>query len=537
MATSLKRRRNSTMDAAVSTQWWMLRMRSIQERVPLYWIGLVLLLVLAVLMRLFFLNVPFDRDSYDEGVYWQSLRAMLEGQGLYHSIFYSQPPVFLLSTFPGFALFGGTLLGARLSIALISLAGFLGVYLLGKELAGRAGILVAILLLLVSPLYLAESQTIQAEAASVAFTLLATGLAFLWWRQPDGWRGICWAALTAIALALSILSKLLCITTVIPIAWLMVARIWQMRRGDARVTIMSWLPILIGVAAAFLTVALVLLPFASSFSELWSGVITFHDAAMHTETCNLGVNYWKLPPYDPGTNFLKMTPQLFSFLSLPVCYGIFAAFLRKDWRVYPLLTWLLVTIFLLWRQNPLFLHHLIVLIPPFIALAALGFVSPPASTKLLSSEKGRRLAPWLTGLCLVMLLAATVGGFVQEGLYYNMSALRSSDPVTQVDLRAAADLHQAISADQWVVTDGQFIAGLADRNTPPSLVDTSIVRFCTGYLTPTQLEQTASNPRVHAILFYTDRFRLPDLASFHGWVTQHFHLLRTYNAGQELWVR
>ncbi|MGH2478965.1 MAG: ArnT family glycosyltransferase, partial [Ktedonobacteraceae bacterium] len=155
----------------------------------------VLLLLAALLMRLYQLNVPFDRDGYDEGVYWQSLRAMHAGQGLYHAIFYSQPPAFLLSMYPIFALFGSSLWSARLGIALISLLGFVGAYLLGKSLAGRAGMLVALLLLLLTPFYLAESQTLQAEGPSVALTLLAIGLALLWWQQPAGRRGISLAAL------------------------------------------------------------------------------------------------------------------------------------------------------------------------------------------------------------------------------------------------------------------------------------------------------------------------------------------------------
>ena len=47
-------------------------------------------------MRLHLLDVPFDRDLYDEGVYWQSLRSMSIGNLLYQQTFYSQPPAFLL---------------------------------------------------------------------------------------------------------------------------------------------------------------------------------------------------------------------------------------------------------------------------------------------------------------------------------------------------------------------------------------------------------------------------------------------------------
>ncbi len=34
-----------------------------------------------------------SRD-YDEGVYWQSIRAMVRGEPLFRSIFASQPPAF-----------------------------------------------------------------------------------------------------------------------------------------------------------------------------------------------------------------------------------------------------------------------------------------------------------------------------------------------------------------------------------------------------------------------------------------------------------
>src|SRR6266851_3976938 len=154
----------------------------------LFWGVILALVVVAVGMRLYQLGVPFDRDGYDEGVYWQTLRAMSAGHALYGDIFYSQPPFFILSTFPGYILLGGSLWSARFAIALVSLFGLLGAALLGKALAGRLGAVAALLLLVVNPLYLAESQTIQAEASSTAFTLLAVGLAYLWWEHPAGKR-------------------------------------------------------------------------------------------------------------------------------------------------------------------------------------------------------------------------------------------------------------------------------------------------------------------------------------------------------------
>src|SRR5712691_3443704 len=75
----------------------------------LLWVVVLALVIVAIGVRLYQLGLPFDRDGYDEGVYWQSLRAMTTGHALYQDIFYSQPPFFLLSTFPGYVLFGGSL--------------------------------------------------------------------------------------------------------------------------------------------------------------------------------------------------------------------------------------------------------------------------------------------------------------------------------------------------------------------------------------------------------------------------------------------
>jgi len=40
------------------------------------------------------------------------------------------------------------------------------------------------------------------------------------------------------------------------------------------------------------------------------------------------------------------------------------------------------------------------------------------------------------------------------------------------------------------------------------------------------------------VLFFGNRFEvLSQTAGFHAWVALHFHLLKSYGAGEELWVR
>lgn len=492
-----------------------------------FWGALGLIIVAAVFMRLYHLDLPFDRDSYDEGVYWQSLRSMRGGLSLYHTVFYSQPPLFLLSTYAGYALFGSSLWSARLGVALVSLLGFLGAYLLGKALAGRRGALVVMLLLLVDPFYLAQSQTIQAEASSVAFTMLAIAFAFLWWKQPEGRVGACWAALCGLTFALSLLCKLLCISTLVPLAWMMLVRAWQIVRKEPGTSRRSWWPMLAGIGTMLLVLLLGVLPFLRSWSDFWADVWTFHSVASKVAT---------VPHLD---NLLRALIPFFSLTALAALYGLLMALLRRDWRVLPLLAWLLVTFIALFLQQPLFIHHLIALEPPLIALAVLG-LAVPASYKVALQRfttRGKRLTCLLSIMGVVLILAACVGSTWQDVSYYQGADANAASALNQQHLRVASDLRKAIGPDQWVVTDGQFIAGLANRDTPPQLVDTSSVRLLTGFVTLSQLEQISLNPRVHAVLFYTGRLAVIPSTDYYTWVTEHFHLYKRYDAGQELWVR
>src|SRR5262249_25913769 len=144
-------------------------------RVPPHLRALAVIAVVALLLRLW--PIAGLSVDYDEGVYWQSLRAMAGGAPLYTSVFSSQPPLFLLGVHPFYLLFGQTLTPARLAVVLYSLAGIAAMYFAGRALAGRwIGVLAALLLAL-DPLYLTESRTLQAEAPALAFQIACVALA------------------------------------------------------------------------------------------------------------------------------------------------------------------------------------------------------------------------------------------------------------------------------------------------------------------------------------------------------------------------
>jgi Dolichyl-phosphate-mannose-protein mannosyltransferase len=509
----------------------------------LFWATVIALFAIAIFMRLYHLGLPFDRDSYDEGVYWQSLRAMGAGHALYGDIFYSQPPFFLLSTYPIYAFFGASLWSARLAIAIVSLFGPVGAFLLGKALSGRLGALATLLLVIIDPLFLAQSQTIQAEASSVAFSLLAIGLAFYWWKYPSGWRGLLLAILTGVTVALSVMCKLLGVALLVPVLMMMVARLWwgveresgkeNQDEGQDRSQGMGkrrpYMSVAAGIGAFLLTMILLTLPFLGSFQAMWTSVVTFHTGAGTLLSSN--------PQLGQSGNTFKLETALATLLTLAAFYGSVIALLRRDWRVLPLLGWLLATAFLLWRQVPLFSHHFVSLTPPLIGLAVMGIAEPVAYKRAFASASSLSMTAVFTWIAVLLILFTAMLETRTDLIYYNNAAARGVDGLAQLEARVAADLDHAITPGQQVVTDAQFIADLASRDTPPALVDTSMVRITTGSITLARLEALTAQPQVHAVLFFTGRFGLPGVATFHAWVAQRFHLLHNYGSGRELWVR
>ncbi len=479
---------------------------------------LLVLLLAGIWLRLHTLAAPFDRDSYDEGVYWQSLRAMAAGHGLYQSTFYSQPPFFLLAVFPIYTFFGQTLWSARLGIVVLSLCGLPGAVCLGKAFGGRIGAIGALLLLTLNPLYLAESQILQAEAPSTALALLAVGLAYLWWENPTGLPGLLFALLATLTLALGILSKLLALSALVPVGLLALAYIWRIVRQPAANRLVYARSLLIGSAVFILTLALVLLPFIGSLPQLWSMVVTFHTAAkIHFIATQAG-------------NFATLKHFLKSPLAAAALCGTLLALLRRDWRVLPLVAWLLATLYLLWQQVPLFPHHLVALVPPLVALAIAG--CSPFSWSRQRSALLLNGASVLTLLLILFVASIDIGAIRQH--YAGINAQVASQG-TQNDMQVVKDVEGAVAPGQLIVTDAQFLAALANRDTPASLVDTSSVHIQTGYLTTRQVIAEAARPEVHGVLFYTGR--ISTLPGLRAWVSTHFRLIHDYGGGRGLWIK
>lgn len=481
------------------------------------------LIVIAALLYFIPIN-GYERD-YDEGVYWQSLRAMAAGHPLFTSVFSSQPPLFLLSIYPFYMIFGQSIAAARVGIAIFALVGLIAMFWLASMVGGRWGGLIATALLVVDPFYLHQAQTLQAEGPAVAIEILSVALGAAASRRQGRWRMIL-ATLAGVAIAYGTLIKLLNVVALVPIVLYLGAPLLRaFYTGEGRIGWPTETGLRVGLRAAgrdlgLMTAGIVgmfivgLAPFATNLGPLWDQVVAFHLAAAHTQA-------WS------ALHNLNLMSIAFKWAIIPAALVVAAALWLRDWRVAPPALWLIASVAILDRQNPLFDHHMVIIGPCLALLAGLA----PAFL--------RALRPRLSGVWPVIVPAAytLVLAFVLAHSFSDSRAvlnLAASKPTAAVQTEMAA-INSFTSPGAIVVTDDQYAAAQAGHSVPPELVDTSLVRLSSGYLTATQLENIIQRDHVNTVILSTDR--LTQNADFIAWLHANFTLEANLGQGMAIYIR
>jgi len=628
------------------------------RRLPLLPLALLIIGVAALALRLWPLR-HYPLDFQDEGVYWQSLRAMAAGQPLFSVVFSSQPPFFLLGVFPFYLLFGQTLVAARLGVVLYSLLGLAASYYIGRAVAGRWAGVIACALLAVDPLYLAESHTLQAEMPSEGLALAGVALAAVAISRTGRqrrWR----AAVSGVVLGLGVLTKLFDLGALVPAALYLAAPLFVAlwggrgrtggeRRTDVREALRLVVPDLLLLAAGFVVAcAAVLAPFFPVRGLVYDQVVRFHQVAEGTTA---------LGPGGLLNNVGVIRDNVLGYYSIPYLLlalaGVALAVWRRAWTLAPLVVWLVISLGLLVRQQPLIWHH-VVLLAPLLALIAgaalpLWLPSPPDPwlTSSHDSEKSPSLAPpapsggawgdaspqtpanhslcgstgtaiprqftdpaqdkggggatapgllavathapshapWLAGvwgeaspqappegaggakgrspqappegaggakergrvgmgsLTYALMALVCVAAFTSlwQSVDQNRFRVDTNPPPAALQRQMAGVLHDKTQSGALVVTDGQYIAGLADRSVPGELVDTSSVRIATGVIDPRYfslryLEDITTRDHVRTVLFATGRLD-GVLQGFRSWVEQRYRLVASFGKQDALYQR
>ncbi|HEY4025974.1 MAG TPA: hypothetical protein VGO86_06050 [Candidatus Dormibacteraeota bacterium] len=447
------------------------------SRLP--FIGLAAVLAVAAVLRAPLL--AGGQIDYDEGVYWQSLRALAAGHALFASVYSSQPPAFLLLLLPSHLALGGGIAAARLAVLVLALAGIAAAGRIAWILGGpRAGLLAAALLA-ADPLYFQASVTLQADGPSVALALVGLAAA----AEARLRLPLPLAAAAGAALAAAVLVKLLAVAALPAALVLLVARPPRFR------------PLAAAVVGGALAAAALLLPFAGVWPALWAQTVGLH----------LGARALPLGGLD-GATLLRGLP-----VAVVATAGGLTAFHRAPLLVVTAATWAAAAALLLAVQHPLWPHHAVVLTAPLALLGGGLALGIPV----------RRSAAVVAGC--VLLVASVASGLFVRSL---QAPLGADGPVV-------AALRADTTPADLVITDDQFAAALADRSTPPELVDTSFVRVQSGGLTTAQVEAIAARPGVRAVLLATDR--LSALPGLPAWLAQRYPHVLDLGGGRTLYTR
>jgi hypothetical protein len=410
------------------------------------------------------------RANFDEGVYLASLDALRHGQALGTEVDIPQPPGFYVLLQAIALLFGNSVTGVRVGFLLISLAGLLAAYTIGRALAGPVGGLAAAALLAVTAPYPTLAAQVEADTVS---TVLGLGSIALLMRAGPGLLGPAAAGVLAGG-ALSV--KLLAAPFAVPLAILLLAR-------------RSWRQAGAFVAGGVALVGVLLARYAYALDALYESVIAEHRRAQRLGP-GLADNVDRvlLHPLD------WRTP---SGVLVPVGVVVALAFVRRT-ETLALGAWIVASAAFLVYQRPLLDHHMVLLTTALATTAGVGLGAAAAAARL---PRRAELA-----------VAAAVGIAVVTGYAQEYRRLARNDRPEPPEVRwAAATLRQHTRPDELVGTDLPIAAYLADRRIVGHLIDASYGRLNTQTLTTEEILEVLEHERVRAVLVGRNYRAKPDL--------------------------
>jgi len=436
--------------------------------------------------------------DFDEGVYWQSVRALIRGEPLFSSVFASQPPAFYYVLLP-FGVASPSLASLRLTELLLGLIGLAATYAVARQLAGSVAGLVAVALAATSPLYLHQSAIVQADGPAVAISMVAVAIALMAARAAGGRRDAL-AVATGLALALAIGFKFLAAVTLVPIALTFLLA----TRGRGRL-------VMIAAAGGIVGFLVVMLPAIGAPRAAFDQLVLLHQRAGSVSQGTIGGN-------------LKAV-LLYREVPLELLAGLAAvvAIFRRDSAILLPLAWFGASLLAVLVYHPLFAHHLVMLSLPLGLVAAVGITPSPTlparGREILRSlpTRWKAMAP-LVALALVL---ATVGAGA-------LVAVRDVQFALTPD-RHNAEMIAAVRAvgrpgDFWI-SDNPYAIAAAGRDLPGPLVDTSALRARVGLLTVSDLESARVGYHVQWLL--EDSFRLDAVPGFRAWLNQHYQAMES----------
>lgn len=428
--------------------------------------------------------------TFDDGVFGASAVAMRHGGVPFREVFSSQGPLFLPLVWVFDLLGGRAEVAPRLLAVAAGVAVTVAVYALARQLSAEPpAAFAAAAVASTSGSLLWTSGPLAADGPGVALATVAVAAALSHRDRPSTGKAVALGALIGAAFAIK---SLFAVPPGLAIAWVLL---------ESR----AWRHLLVAVSASAVVVLAAAVPWG--LAEVWDQAVRYHLDAADERT--------------PGANARKVVSTLWDRDLLLLVAGAAAAALSLAARLGgrrggagsalrrsgPVVVWLAAILLVLVLEHPLWRPHLVHVVPPAAALAALG-----------ASRGVRRFVAVVAVAALVH--AAGVTGILWPGGYTGEAARAHRD------LAVLPDGALALSDEPGFV----WRAGL---RTPDDLVDASILRIRQGRITAASVSRAASDPRVCAVLVWSHRFGDLDLGSR----LDGYEVAATYGGPRRLFVR
>jgi hypothetical protein len=393
-------------------------------------------LVAVLALQAFLLSrLVHTATNYDEDVYLAAVDALRHGQSLGSEVFAAQWPGFYdLVRFLSYVT-GLTVAGIRSGMIVVTLAGTVGAWLVGRRYGGPVGGLLTAGLLVVAPPLDLFGWQVLADPPALSLTVLALGLATL----PGTVAAVAAGAIFGAAFSI----KLTALTAGVAMLWLLRGRLLPAFGGFV-------VPIVVALAAH-----------AGALGDLWTSGVTYHRQAGSTPAVIAH-------PHRQIFHQIPHTTPFFVLAVVAVVVGVAFAVVRRPLGTWPLWTWVVLSLAFLFVYKPLHDNHLILF--PFALAVAAG------ATLGAALERAPRAAAVVVALAVAL-------GYVQQ--LHRVDGARTAEPASLV--AAAQALGRLTAPGTKTIDDQPIISFLAHRRVLGKLVDLAELRFETGSLTDAQV--------------------------------------------------
>ncbi len=428
----------------------------------------------------------------DEGIYLTSFLLVNKGRPAYKETFFSQPPGFLLSIYPGFVLFGKTLQSARLTVGLWSLIGLLAIMWISFELKNKWTGLLSISLLFLIPSYYNQTLTFQSDILISTFSLLSMASLI----RFSKFRRLFWFILSVLFINLAFWTKL--DITFFPTFILILFLLFK----EKKISISN----IINLILVFLTISLgffliFILPFG--IKEVFNDSILLRFQAITSSQ-----------PVLILFDYLKKD----ALLSLIILGSLFLSLLKRNFIKYPLniiFTWAIFVLIIFIFYRPLFPHHLAILTVPMVLLF---------SQLIVYRFKNKKLYRFIILACFII-------AFISR-IFISIST--SSKLISDQQQKAIDIIKEYSNIDDVIISDEEILTGLSGRLPPPALSDISQVRINSNNLSAEEFKQIIAFNKPKLIIPWNGR--LESIRNFKD-ILNNYRLLTKISGSKNIYIR